>query len=138
MPQPILELRNIKKSFNDGKPILKGINLIVEKGDSLTIVGPGGCGKTVLLKIIAHIISPDSGDIFFYGRNTKDLSLKELEEFRRRTGMLFQNYALFDSLSIRENVGFFLDYHTRISKDEISERVTRHLKLVRLSNIEHL
>ncbi|MDH4129185.1 MAG: ATP-binding cassette domain-containing protein, partial [Spirochaetota bacterium] len=53
-------------------------------------------------------------------------------------GMLFQNYALFDSLSIRENVGFFLDYHTRISKDEISERVTRHLKLVRLSNIEHL
>jgi len=137
MARPIFELKNVSISFR-GESVLKDLNLSVEERDSLTIIGPGGSGKTVLLKIMAHLLEPDKGNVIFNGKNINQLNNKELREYRGRTGMLFQNYALFDSLTVRENVGFFLDYHTKIPENEISRRVTSNLKLVRLSNIEHL
>ena len=134
---PAIELRNVSLSF-DKKTVLRDINLTVEIGDSLTIMGPGGCGKSVLMKIMALIIPPDSGEIYFYGKNISGLSSTELRNYRRKTGMLFQNYALFDSMTVRENVGFYMDYHTKIPDSEISEMVTKNLKKVSLKGIESL
>ncbi|MDH5681247.1 MAG: ATP-binding cassette domain-containing protein, partial [Spirochaetota bacterium] len=134
---PAIELKNISLSFNN-KPVLRDVNLTVEVGDSLTIMGPGGCGKSVLMKVMSLIIAPDSGEIYFYGKNVSRLSSGELQNFRKRTGMLFQNYALFDSMTVRENVGFYMDYHTKVPHQEISKMVTDNLKLVLLKGIESL
>ncbi len=137
MSIPVIELRHISKKFVN-KTILKDINLSIMEGDSITIIGPGGCGKSLLMKIIAHIVPHDTGELLFYGKDVKKINKKELEEFYLTIGMLFQNYALFDSLSVRDNVGFYLDYHTKIPHENISKKVTNNLRRVSLNNIEHL
>ncbi|GMT49201.1 MAG: ABC transporter ATP-binding protein [bacterium] len=137
MNKTIIELKNVSKSFA-GKKIIDQLSLEINERDSLMIIGPGGRGKTVLMKIMALIIPPDSGDIFYYGRNIKDFSKKDMENYQNNTGMLFQNYALFDSMTVRENVGFFLDYHTKIPRKEIGERVSHNLKQVKLEGVEGL
>lgn len=135
--EPIIELKNISKSYQ-GTTILKNLSLQIYKGDSIIVIGPGGCGKTVFMKILSLVIAPDDGDIFYFGRNTKEMSVRELNKIRLKMGMLFQNYALFDSLTVRENVGFYLDYHSKMPDKEISSLVTKNLNMVKLSDIEHL
>lgn len=135
--EAIIELRNVCKSYQ-GTEILKNLNLKIYKGDSIIVIGPGGCGKTVFMKILALIFPPDSGEVLYSGKNVKDMTAKEVNKIRLKMGMLFQNYALFDSLTVRENVGFYLDYHSKIPYEEISQKVTQNLAMVNLQDVEHL
>ncbi len=127
----MIELRNIKKLF-DGKVVLSDINLCLKLKETLVVCGPGGSGKTVLLKISQGLVRPDFGTVLIEDRNIFDLTESELMETRLNIGMLFQNYALFDSMTIGENVGFFLRNHSKLSENEIRESVIENLKLVRL------
>jgi phospholipid/cholesterol/gamma-HCH transport system ATP-binding protein len=104
---PLLDIRDLTKSFG-GRPVLKGINLTIPKGSSTVIIGGSGSGKSVLLKCILGLITPDSGQVLVDGHNTTHLSEKERYKLMTRFGMLFQNGALFDSLSVWENVSFGL------------------------------
>lgn len=104
----------------------------------MVIIGRSGCGKSVLLKQIMGIMRADSGKILIDGRNVFDIGESEINHFRMQIGMLFQGAALFDSLSVRENVGFSLYEHTSLSEDEIDRRVKEKLRMVGLSGIEDL
>ena len=112
---PKIELKGIFKSFGDNK-VLKGINLKVAAGESLVVIGTSGCGKSVTLKCLNGLITPDSGSIRIDGVETLGGSRTELENLRRRFGMTFQFGALFDSLPIWENVTFRLRHRRKLSK----------------------
>ncbi len=114
----IISLKNLKVGF-DGKEVLKGISLDVKQGESLVIVGSSGCGKSVLLKTILGLIKPDEGDIYIFGEKTTALPEKRLMEIRGKIGMVFQSSALFDSLSVWENVGFYHINHTDLTDEQI-------------------
>ena len=119
-------------------PVLKGVNITINKGEVVVIIGQSGCGKSVLLKHIIGILKPDKGKIEVQGRDITKFNESQLNEIRKKFGMLFQGAALFDSLTVRENVGFFLDEHTKLDKNTISKIVTEKLKLVGLSGVENL
>ena len=133
----MIRIENVYKSFSD-KLVLKGVNFSVSKGETFLIIGRSGAGKTVLLKNIIGLLSPDSGKIFIDGTDITKLNKKELEKVRLQFGLVFQSSALFDFLTIEENVGFFLYQHTRLSKNEISKNVKKTLALVGLEGIEKL
>jgi phospholipid/cholesterol/gamma-HCH transport system ATP-binding protein len=128
----IIELKDLCKSFGD-LVVLDGINLSVEKGESLAIIGASGTGKSVMLKHIIGLMAPDSGEVFFDGENVAELSDAELVEVRRRIGMLFQSAALFDSMTVEENVGLGLKESRKFSADEIRDIVQEKLELVDLA-----
>lgn len=134
---PVIELKNIEKSFGN-KKILEDLNLKIYEGESFTVIGPGASGKSLLLKILSLIHDPNSGSISFYGKNLMEFSGKERVNLRQNMGVLFQNHALFDSLTVEENIGFYLFYHTKISRKQISKRVQEYLHLVQLDGIETL
>lgn len=102
----------------------------------MVIIGESGCGKTILLKQIIGIMRPDDGRIEVWGIDITSLPQRELNKIRRRFGMLFQGGALFDSLTVGENVGFFLKEHTDLGEDEIMERVRNVLEMVGLRGVE--
>ncbi len=104
----------------------------------MVIIGRSGCGKSILLKQIVGIMKPDKGEIFIDGVEITSLNEKELSQVRLKFGMLFQGGALFDSMTVAENVGFYLSEHTKLSKEEISLRVKERLSLVGLEGVEHL
>lgn len=133
----IIEFRHVNKSFDD-KVVLDDLNLTIYQGETLVILGRSGCGKSVTLKILLGLILPDSGNVFVNGSDITALSEKELLTVRRRMGMLFQGSALFDSLTIGENVAFALKEHTDKSRDEIAEIVKRNLQFVEMSGTENL
>jgi len=133
----MIEIINLCKSFN-GKKVLENLNLTIEKGETMVIIGRSGCGKSVLLKHIIGILRPDSGQIIIDGTDITKLEEKDLKEFRMKFGMLFQGAALFDSLTVHENVGFNLIEHTDRPKGEIRKRVSECLNLVGLKGIEDL
>ena len=133
----MIEICDLDKSFGS-RQVLRGIHLKVETGETLVIIGRSGCGKSVLLKHIIGIMKPDSGKIFIDGVNIFDLNEMALNHFRMQIGMLFQGAALFDSLTVRENVGFALDEHTKLEKTEIERRAKEKLRMVGLSGIEDL
>ncbi|NQU74574.1 MAG: ABC transporter ATP-binding protein [Candidatus Omnitrophica bacterium] len=133
----MIEIINLCKSFN-GKKVLENLNLTVEKGETMVIIGRSGCGKSVLLKHIIGILKPDSGQVIIDGTDITKLEEKDLKEFRMKFGMLFQGAALFDSLTVYENVGFNLIEHTDRSREEIRGRVSECLQLVGLKGIEDL
>jgi phospholipid/cholesterol/gamma-HCH transport system ATP-binding protein len=133
----IIEIRGLCKSFA-GRTVLRGIDLEVGRGEILVIIGRSGCGKTVLLKHIIGLIRPDSGSIIVEGVDITRLSERELDRVRLKFGMLFQEAALFDSLTVFENVGFALMEHTELSRGEIEARVRECLKLVGLDGVEGL
>jgi phospholipid/cholesterol/gamma-HCH transport system ATP-binding protein len=132
----IIELREIYKTFN-GLTVHKGINLAVKEGEILSLIGSSGSGKTILLKEIIGLLRPDRGKVFVMGRDVATLREKELLEVRRNVGMVFQGSALFDSLTVLENVAYPLKEHIRLSKSEIKERVRERLAMVGLYGIEH-
>lgn len=133
----IIKVVNLKVAFGE-KSVLENLNLSVEKGESLVLVGSSGCGKTVLIKTIIGLIEPEGGEIFIYGKNIVKLPLKEIMKIRSKIGMVFQNSALFDSLNIWQNVGFYYLYHSKKSKEEIKEMAIKALETVELKNVENL
>ena len=114
----MIEVKNIEKSFGESK-ILKGVSIIFEAGKTNLIIGQSGSGKTVLLKSLLGIHTPDLGTISFDGRIYSDLSAEEKREIRTEIGMVFQGSALFDSMTVAENVGFPLKMFTNNTKSEI-------------------
>lgn len=133
----MIEIINLCKSFN-GKVVLDNLNLTINTGETMVIIGRSGCGKSVLLKHIIGILKPDSGQVIIDGTDITRLSEKHLNEFRMKFGMLFQGAALFDSLTVGENVGFNLIEHMNWPKEKITERVGECLDLVGLKDIEKL
>lgn len=133
----MIEIQDLTKSFN-GRKVLDKLNFKIEKGKTCVIIGRSGCGKSVLLKHIVGILKPDSGKVFVDGKDITRISDNELDILRMRMGMVFQGGALFDSLSVGENVGFGLIEYQRLSQKELLERIEEALCMVGLSGIEHL
>ncbi|OQX54003.1 MAG: ABC transporter ATP-binding protein [Candidatus Omnitrophica bacterium 4484_213] len=134
----MIKIRNLRKSFGEHL-ILDSLNLDVRRGETMVIIGRSGCGKSVLLKHIVGILKPDRGEIFVNGENIVNLDRKRLGELRMKIGVLFQEGALFDSLTVGENVGFLLLEHSKKSRREIFEKYVREkLAMVGLSGVEDL
>jgi len=133
----MIEIINLCKAFGDNV-VLDNLNLTLNTGETTVIIGRSGCGKSVLLKHIIGLMKPDSGQVLIDGKDITTMSDKELKEIRMKFGMLFQSAALFDSLSVGENVGFVLLEHTDTPRNIIRERVTESLSLVGLKDIEDL
>jgi phospholipid/cholesterol/gamma-HCH transport system ATP-binding protein len=131
----MIELHDIYKSFDDNE-VLRGVSLKVEKGESLVVIGGSGSGKSVLLKHIIGLLRPDSGSVFVKSAELSRLSEDELNEVRKKFGMLFQSAALFDSMKVWENVGFGLAQHTNMREADIKEVAVNKLKMVGLVGIE--
>ncbi|MDR0869424.1 MAG: ABC transporter ATP-binding protein [Planctomycetaceae bacterium] len=131
-PNVLLQTQHVSVSFNRN-PVLRDINLTVSKGESIAIIGESGCGKTVLLKTLIRLFEPTEGNVIFDGRDLADLSYFELAQTRTRYGFVFQQAALFDSMTIGENVAFPLVQHTDKPKDEIKNIVIQLLEEVGLS-----
>jgi len=129
----MIEVKNVSKSFND-RPVLKGVNGTFIKGKPNLIIGASGTGKSVLLKCIVGLVTPDSGSVLFDNRSFFECDRNTKIEIRREIGMLFQGGALFDSKNVEENVRFPLDTLTLLSKEEKEERVNFCLKRVGLEN----
>ena len=135
MTQPMIEVRDLWKSFN-GNEVLKGVNLKVWPGTTAVILGGSGSGKTVLMKHIMGLFKPDRGEVIVDGENITRMDRRELSRFRTRMGMVFQSSALFDSLSVFENVAFPLREHTKLPEQEIAARVKEKLAVVELYGVE--
>lgn len=133
----VVDLRDVWKAFDD-KPVLQGLSLILEKGTTLAVMGGSGSGKTVLLRTIDGLIAPDDGEVWLLGTRIDGLREEQLLPVRRRAGYVFQGAALFDSLSVFENVAFPLREHTRLGEGEITDRVHRSLALVGLPDTDDL
>lgn len=133
----MIQIQGIHKWFGPHH-VLKGVDLTIREGETIVIIGRSGCGKSVLLKHIMAILEPDEGDIKIDGRSMFAMSPVEQDQFRLQLGMLFQGAALFDSLTVRGNVGFSLYEHTRLAEDVISQRVREKLRLVGLAGVEDL
>ena len=133
----MIEIQDLYKNFGS-KEVLKSVNLNIRDGETLVIIGRSGCGKSVLLKHIMGIMEPDKGKILIDGTDLFSLSSREQDQFRLSLGMLFQGAALFDSLTVKGNVGFSLLEHTNLPPDVIQAKVAEKLALVGLSGIETL
>lgn len=133
----MIEIINLCKSFGDHK-VLDNLNLTINTGETTVVIGRSGCGKSVLLKHIIGILKPNSGQVFVDGKDITRLNSKGLNEIRMKFGMLFQGSALFDSLSVWENVGFGMLEHQSKTKSEIMNRVDECLNLVGLGGVENL
>ena len=134
---PLVELRDVWKSF-EANHVLRGISLELHRGTTLAVMGGSGAGKTVLLRIIAGLVRPDSGEVSLFGTRVDRMREEAMLALRRRTGFVFQGAALFDSLSVFENVAFPLREHTTLSLGEITDRVHRFLALVGLPDTDGL
>lgn len=133
----MIEVRNISKSFGK-KEVLKNISLLAEQGKTTLVIGGSGQGKTVLMRCIVGLEEVGSGAIFYDSRNFSEMQLKQRKAIRKEMGMLFQGGALFDSLTVEENVMFPLSMFTDNSEEEKLERVNFCLKRVNLENVNHL
>ena len=131
----MIEIVDVHKSFGSLQ-VLRGVNLSVHKGESMTVIGGSGSGKSVLLKHIIGLLFADRGKVVIDGQNLNDLDDFGLNELRKMFGMLFQMAALFDSLSVWENVGFSLKQHTKMTDGEIRKVATEKLALVGLKDVE--
>lgn len=130
MSEISLELKNIKKSFQEGQDVLESICLTAKKGEFVTLLGSSGCGKTTTLRIIAGLEQPDSGQVFLDGKD-----VTSLEPNQRNVNTVFQNYALFPHMNVADNIGYGLKLK-KTSKAEISRRVKEMLELVQLPGFE--
>src|SRR6201982_40529 len=133
---PPVQVESLSKSFGK-QTVLQGISLEVGRGETLSVLGRSGTGKSVLLKLIIGLHKPDSGSISVNGEDVTKLKLKELNEVRKKVGFLFQQAALYDSLTIEEHVGFTFHRHSSISDDERRERVRELLASVGMDKDVH-
>jgi phospholipid/cholesterol/gamma-HCH transport system ATP-binding protein len=126
-PAPVIAIDNLYKSFA-GRKVLNGISLRVNQGETLAVLGRSGTGKSVLLRLIIGLETPDSGSVCIQGRNIAGLALDRMGEIRKKMGFLFQQAALYDSLTVEENVAFPLEHHRRdLSKSERTSLVRQLL-----------
>lgn len=133
----MIEVRNISKSFGE-KQVMKNISLVAEQGKTTLVIGGSGHGKTVLMKSIVGLEEIDSGAVFYDGRNFSEMKRRQRKPIRQEMGMLFQGSALFDSLSVEENVAFPISMFSEMSEEEKLERVNFCLKRVNLENVNRL
>jgi phospholipid/cholesterol/gamma-HCH transport system ATP-binding protein len=132
MGDHVVEARDLRKRFGHAE-VLRGVAFTLDKGETLVIMGGSGSGKTVLLRTIAGLIRPDGGEIRAFGIDITRLSEEDLLPIRRRMGYVFQGAALFDSLTVHDNVAFPLREHTNLSEPEMRDRVVHVLSLVGLA-----
>ena len=131
----IIELKDVHKSFNS-KEVHMGVTLSIRRDENITILGGSGSGKSVLLKEITGLLRPDSGQVIIEGENIVPMDESELVHVRKKIGMLFQGAALFDSLTVYENIAYPLREHSKHTENEIKGIVSRNLELVGLPGIE--
>ena len=127
----MIEVRQLRKRFRD-QQVLDGVDLTIATGESLVIIGRSGGGKSVLLKHLVGLSHPDSGQVLVNGRDIAHLNERELLTVRRKFGMLFQSAALFDSLTVEENIAFVLSRERNHTPGEIAKRVAEALEMVEL------
>lgn len=132
---PVIELRDVHIAF-EGHEVLGGIDLAVSKGEILTIMGGSGSGKSVLLRLLAGLIKPDHGEIRIEGMDTVPLNEGQMLTFRQRMGVVFQQAALFDSMSVADNIAYPLHEHTRLDHTAVQQRVAELLEVVGLPGIQ--
>ncbi len=132
MPPPLVQIERLHKSFNSLQ-VLNGVDISIERGESIVVIGQSGCGKTVLIKHVIMLLEPDEGRVLFDGQNLAELDTREITAVRQRIGMLFQSAALFDSLTVTENVGLGLKESHRFDNTRISEIVLEKLDMVGLT-----
>jgi phospholipid/cholesterol/gamma-HCH transport system ATP-binding protein len=137
MTEPLVELRDVRKSFEQ-KDVLRGVGFALRKGTTLAIMGGSGAGKTVLIRIAAGLLRPDAGQVSLFGVRIERMREEAMLALRKRTGFVFQGAALFDSLSVFENVAYPLREHTRMPLGEITDRVHRFLSLVGMPGTDEL
>ena len=130
----MIELAGITKSY--GRPVLRGVDLRVPDGCLYGLIGPGASGKSVLLKTVVGLIRPDAGRVTIDGRDIFDMNDLDLQEFRKRIGMLFQNNALFDFMTVAENIAFPLRRLFDLPDEEVRQRVAERLEVVSLAGFE--
>ena len=135
MPEEIIGIKNVYKAF-DSKEVHTGVTLSIKKGENITVLGGSGSGKSVLLKEITGLLKPDSGDVIIEGQNIVPMDERELVNVRKNIGMLFQGSALFDSLTVEENIAYPLRENASFLENEIKEIVAKNLELVGLPDIE--
>ena len=133
----MITIKNISKSFSS-KKILNNISFNIKKGQSVAIIGQSGVGKSVLLKHFNGLLLPDKGEVKINNQILNKLSFSELQQIRKKMSMVFQFGALFDSLSIHDNILIALDHLTNLSKEDKINRITESLSEVNLENIENL
>ncbi len=135
--EPVISIRNVHKKFGS-KVVLNGVSLDIYPGEILYIIGKSGTGKSVMLKNITGLMKPDKGEITIQGKNILEMDEREWSDLRKKMGVLFQMAALFDSLSVFDNVAFTLKRFTDKNIDEIREIVREKLRLVGLSGVEEM
>lgn len=133
--RPVVRLVGVHKSFDD-LVVLDGIDLDLRTGETTVIIGESGAGKSVILKHIVRLLKPDKGEVYYHGKRIDALSERALVEIRPRFGFLFQLGALFDSMTVGENVGFPIREHTRRTPREISDIVALKLEMVGLDGLQ--
>jgi phospholipid/cholesterol/gamma-HCH transport system ATP-binding protein len=133
----MIRIVDLHKTFG-GKPVLQGVDLEIERGEIMVVIGQSGSGKSVLLKHLIGLLAPDRGEIYVDGCEITALARQGRLDFARRFGYLFQGAALFDSLTVAENVAFGLERYTTFGRDEIRQRVTESLEMVGLRGVEEL
>jgi phospholipid/cholesterol/gamma-HCH transport system ATP-binding protein len=131
----MIKLVDLYKSFG-GLDVLKGVNLEIQKGDSMVVFGASGSGKSVMLKLIMGLLKPDEGDIYVDGKNINELKRPELDHLRTRFGMLFQGAALFDSMNVYENVTIGRAEHGGMTREDRIECAKKNLEMVGLEGTE--
>ena len=130
--EPIIKITNLVKSFGDNK-VLKGVSLSVNEGENLVILGLSGSGKSVTIKCLVGLVPVDEGEIIVFGTDITKLDNNALNQIRVRLGFMFQNGALYDSMSVRQNLAFTLKHHSKeISSDEVDKNITDALENVGL------
>ncbi len=131
----MIEARNLMKSFGPQR-VLDGVNLRIAEGESVVIIGRSGGGKSILLKHLVGLLQPDSGEVIIDGENIEHMNERRLLDVRHKFGMLFQGAALFDSMTVAENVGFALRREKNLTPTELGRRVSEALEMVELPGIE--
>ena len=135
MSNPVIEFRQIHKSFNR-TAVLAGMDLAIWPAETVTIIGGSGIGKSVTLKLIVGLLKPEAGQILVEGEDVVPLTEDQFIRVRKKIGMVFQGSALFDSMSVGENIAYPLREHTSMSEEEIRQRIGETLRLVGLEGIE--
>ena len=134
----MIEIKNLYKNFGS-KEVLRGINLTIESGETLVIIGKSGEGKSVLLKHILRLLIPDSGEVIVEGQVLSELNIKQLYEVRKKFGFLFQGAALFDSMTVEENISLpLVESKNGYTDEKIADIVKEKLSLVGMSGVEKL
>jgi len=132
----MIEARNLRKDFGP-QTVLDGVSFRIENGESVAVIGRSGCGKSVLLKLLIGLLPPDAGEALIDGENIAPMNERQLLRVRRKFGMVFQGSALFDSMTVAENVAFGLRRHEHLTELEIARRVAGALEMVDLPGTEN-